>query len=59
VLPGRVRKSGKVVGYDRVGRSLIGKRSSKLFGQELVNPILATPLGINVQVLIIAPSFAK
>jgi hypothetical protein len=30
VLPGRVRKSGKVVGYDRVGKSLIGKRSDKV-----------------------------
>jgi hypothetical protein len=26
-VPGRVRKSGKVAGYDRVGRSLVGKRS--------------------------------
>jgi hypothetical protein len=39
VLPGRIRKSGKVVGYNRVGRSLIGKRSGKLFRQDLVNPI--------------------
>jgi hypothetical protein len=28
-----------VVRYDRVGRSLIGKRSGKLFEQESVNPI--------------------
>jgi hypothetical protein len=39
VLLGRIRKSGKVVGYNRVGRSLIGKRSGKLFRQDLVNPI--------------------
>jgi hypothetical protein len=39
VLPGRIRKSGKVVGYNREGRSLIGKRSGKLFRQDLVNPI--------------------
>jgi hypothetical protein len=26
-VPGRVRKSGKVAGYDRVGRSLVEKRS--------------------------------
>jgi hypothetical protein len=31
--------SGKVAEYDRVGRSLIGKGLSKLFGQESVNPI--------------------
>jgi hypothetical protein len=30
VLPGRVRKSGTVAGYDRVGRSPIGKRSDKI-----------------------------
>jgi hypothetical protein len=30
VLPGRVRKSGKVAGYNRVGRSPIGKGSSKV-----------------------------
>jgi hypothetical protein len=30
VLPGGVRKSGKVAGYDRVGRSLIGKGSGKV-----------------------------
>jgi hypothetical protein len=30
VLPNRVRKSGKVAGYDWVGRSLIGKRSGKV-----------------------------
>jgi hypothetical protein len=30
VLPCWVRKSGKVVGYDRVGRSPIGKRLSKV-----------------------------
>jgi hypothetical protein len=30
VLPGRIRKSGKVVGYDQVSRSLIGKRSGKV-----------------------------
>jgi hypothetical protein len=28
-----------VAGYDRVGRSLIGKISGKLFGQDSVNPI--------------------
>jgi hypothetical protein len=39
VLPGRVRKSGKVTSYDRVGRSLSGKRSGKLFGRDLINPI--------------------
>jgi hypothetical protein len=39
VLPGRVRKSGKLVGYDRVGRSLIGKRSGKLFERYSVNLI--------------------
>jgi hypothetical protein len=30
VLPGRVGKSGKVAGYNRVGKSLVGKRSSKV-----------------------------
>jgi hypothetical protein len=30
VLLGRVRKSGKVAGYDRVGRSLAGKRLGKV-----------------------------
>jgi hypothetical protein len=30
VLPGRVRKSGKVAGYDQVGRSLVRKRSGKV-----------------------------
>jgi hypothetical protein len=30
VLPDRVRKSGKVAGYDRVGKSLVGKRSGKV-----------------------------
>jgi hypothetical protein len=30
VLPGQVWKSGKVAGYDRVGRSPIGKRSGKV-----------------------------
>jgi hypothetical protein len=30
VLPGHIRKLGKVAGYDRVGRSLIGKRSGKV-----------------------------
>jgi hypothetical protein len=30
VLPDQVKKSGKVAGYDRVGRSLIGKRSGKV-----------------------------
>jgi hypothetical protein len=30
VLPDRVRKSGKVAGYGRVGRSPIGKRSCKV-----------------------------
>jgi hypothetical protein len=30
VLPGRVRKSGKVAGYDRVGRSLVRKGSGKV-----------------------------
>jgi hypothetical protein len=30
VLPGRVKKSGKVDGYDQVGRSSIKKRSSKV-----------------------------
>jgi hypothetical protein len=30
VLPGQVRKSGMVVGYDRVGRSLVRKRSGKI-----------------------------
>jgi hypothetical protein len=30
VLPGRVRKSGKVVGYDQVGRCLVRKRSGKV-----------------------------
>jgi hypothetical protein len=39
VLPDRVRKSGKVAGYNQVGRSLIGKRSGKLFGQDSVNSI--------------------
>jgi hypothetical protein len=39
VLPGQVRKSCKVTRNDRVGRSLIGKRSGKLFGQDSVNPI--------------------
>jgi hypothetical protein len=39
VLPRLVRKSGKVVGYDWIGRSLIRKRSGKLFGQDSVNPI--------------------
>jgi hypothetical protein len=39
VLPGRVRKSGKVTRYDIVGRSLSGKRSGKLFGRDLINPI--------------------
>jgi hypothetical protein len=32
VLPGWVRKSGMVDGYDRVGRSLVGKRSGKVIG---------------------------
>jgi hypothetical protein len=30
MLPGRLRKSGKVVEYDWVGRSPIGKRSGKV-----------------------------
>jgi hypothetical protein len=30
VLPGWVRKSGKLAGYDQVGRSLVGKRSGKV-----------------------------
>jgi hypothetical protein len=30
VLPSRVRKLGKVARYNRVGRSLIGKRSGKV-----------------------------
>jgi hypothetical protein len=30
VLPGRVRKPGKVAGYNQVGRSLIRKGSGKL-----------------------------
>jgi hypothetical protein len=30
VLPGRVKKSSKVAGYDRVGRSLTGKGSGKV-----------------------------
>jgi hypothetical protein len=34
-----VTRPDKVVRYDRVGRSLIGKRSGKLFEQESVNPI--------------------
>jgi hypothetical protein len=38
MLPGRVRKSSKVIGCDRVGRSLIGERSRKLFGRDSVNP---------------------
>jgi hypothetical protein len=29
-LPSRVRKSGKVAGYDRVGRCLVKKRPGKL-----------------------------
>jgi hypothetical protein len=39
VLPDRVRMSKKVAEYDRVGRDLIKKRSSKLFGRDSVNPI--------------------
>jgi hypothetical protein len=39
VLPDWVRKSGKVTRYDRVGRSLSRKRSGKLFGRDLINPI--------------------
>jgi hypothetical protein len=31
--------SGKVARCDRVGRSLIGKISGKLFGQDSINPI--------------------
>jgi hypothetical protein len=30
VLLDRVRKLGKVAGYDRVGRSLVGKRLGKV-----------------------------
>jgi hypothetical protein len=30
VFLGRVRKSGKVAGYDQVGKSLVGKRSGKV-----------------------------
>jgi hypothetical protein len=30
VLPGWVRKPAKVAGYDRVGRSLVGKRLGKV-----------------------------
>jgi hypothetical protein len=30
VLPDLVRKLGKVVGYDQLGRSPIGKRSGKV-----------------------------
>jgi hypothetical protein len=30
VLPSRVRKSDKVTGYDRVGKSQIRKRSDKV-----------------------------
>jgi hypothetical protein len=30
VVPGQVRKSGKVAEYDRVGRSLVGKRLGKV-----------------------------
>jgi hypothetical protein len=30
VLPSRLRKSGKVVGYNQVGRSLTGKGSGKI-----------------------------
>jgi hypothetical protein len=30
MLPGRVRKLGKLAGYDRVSRSLIRKRSGKI-----------------------------
>jgi hypothetical protein len=39
VLPGQVRKLGKVVGYDQVGRSLIGKGSGKVIrpGKRLGN----------------------
>jgi hypothetical protein len=32
-----------VVRYDRVGRSLIGKRLGKLFGQDLINLIRYVP----------------
>jgi hypothetical protein len=30
-VPNRVRKSSKVAGYDRVGRSLVGKYQDKVF----------------------------
>jgi hypothetical protein len=30
MFPGRVRKSGKVAGYDRIGKSLVRKRSGKI-----------------------------
>jgi hypothetical protein len=39
VLPDRVRKLGKMAGYDWVSRNLIGKRSGKMFGRDSVNPI--------------------
>jgi hypothetical protein len=39
MLPDRLGKSDKVVGCDRVGRSLIGKRLDKQFGQDSVNPL--------------------
>jgi hypothetical protein len=33
VLTGLVRKPGKVAEYDRVGKSLVGKRSGKRSGK--------------------------
>jgi hypothetical protein len=47
VLPGRVRKSGKVAGYNRIGRSPTGKGSGKVIrpGKTIYSRVSRNPIG--------------